>query len=216
MSDDITQFAAHDRRMRVGLANVTLNWSWVENHLVALLSVIIGEKSPVISSAIYFSANSLDSRMAMVDAAFKMFLMLRPEGEILSPHWTTTLNALKRLKATRNKIAHGQIISLHQNGKHHARLTSPIFDIGRLGREMRSGQMPGLSANDVENAAQAVLDLLPKLEAFAATVSAMVGGDEPALRQRLDALAALFPTPDHPQDNQTQPEPSPQPQSSGE
>ena len=154
--------------IRAGIASVTLAWAQIENALVMMLTAILKLHNYRIPAAIYFTLTSLESRMNIVDAAFRELLEGRLLKEEILILWHATFCTLSRLKVTRNKIAHGQIMHQARTKKIHMRLTAPMMKYMAHTNLDDGAQLHGLSANDLEHSAKAAREIASDLERFEA------------------------------------------------
>jgi hypothetical protein len=177
--------------LRGGVADVTLAWATVENSLMSLLDFIVNERKTLalrqIVSAMYFSLTNLESKFRMVDTALKQFVHGHPaEAEFLAVWHGTVENRFTRLKATRNAVAHGQIVAI----RNRARLTAPIFDFAPS-RQVRKGhQLPGMGPDELRQSAEAAEVLCERIISCAVLVKFVRDPAQLAtLRRRLAQLS---------------------------
>lgn len=171
--------------LRSMVADVTLAWADLENTLVMFLAAIMGgDTFKGLASAIYFAPGNLETRLAIVDRAFRELLFDNPVEDHLGSTWNTLMNALGRLKVTRNKVAHGQIVTIALGTRQHVKLTAPIFDFQRSREIRRQNQLIGLSSHDIQNSVDAVRRAGRKIRTFSEKVVPLVrSGDTSTLRK---------------------------------
>jgi hypothetical protein len=190
------KLAEEQRRLHSGVATVTLAWANVENAMAILLGGILQDAPARISSAILFAPNNLETRINIVSRALEALVAENPKADEIMRLWGTLMNKLGRLKSTRNKVAHGQILASHFNGKNHVRLSAALFDFGR--QVWSGGNPPGLTSGDLENSARAVAELTQRIDEFNGVVQHIHTGDAEALLRTLAELAAEHPHPQKP------------------
>ena len=210
---EIQRMLDDSKRLGDGITNLTLTWASLENVMVTLLARILQEDSAAISSSVYFSLPSLDARLRAVEAAFRAFVTGHPAQDELEPAWKGLMNRINRLKGTRNKVAHGQIVTISSNGKNWVRLTAPLFDFKTHHDAIKAGQLPGLGPSDVEQSVAAAGELRKLIDIFRSVVECTYKGDDATLQKKLAELAAQSPNPDSP-NTQTHAEQKDPPQSS--
>lgn len=158
------------RRMEKAVADMTLIWSRVEIELVEVLAEVINDKSKVLASAILFAPTSLDARVAIVDKAFVALLPQLRDSEKIAGSWEKTVEKLLKHKRTRDRVAHGQVVSVEQaDGSFAVRLTASLYDVNRLKRD-DDGVTLGLSCHELEQSVKAVDLVRMKVGSFATVV----------------------------------------------
>ena len=91
----------------------------------------------------------------------------------------------------RNKGAHGQMTTtMIRSRKRHVRLTTPLSEYGQLRKAARKGQLPGMSANDLERSVQAVEQTVRNLKVFTDIARAINSSAFSSLPEKLAALEA--------------------------
>jgi hypothetical protein len=207
---EIKKLIEDTEKLRRGVADVTLAWGHVENSLVTLLAGVLREDGAAITSAMYFSLTGLESRLRLMDSAMVQFAEMNAAHDEIIAVWANIMSALNRLRKTRNKVAHGQIVT-HNAGapsRSCVRLTSPIFDFKSSILAYEKGQLPGIGSDDLQTSCLAVGKIINKLQSFHEIVRLMhAGGDSSPLRKKLAELKVEPPNPDNP-DNPNPPAPS--------
>lgn len=211
--EELSRLARETYDLREGITNITLAWANIENAAVMLLASIFREQSAALSSAVYFSMTGLDARLNAIDAAFRTLIAGHRFEPQISEGWNTFTNRMKRMKTTRNKVAHGQIVTVFHHGKNHARLSSPVFDFRRAAAAHAKRQLPGLSASDLRGAIEGASKAVDLIWVFDAMIDPIYQNDVPALQQKLAELAMLLHHPNNP-DTQSPPTASLPPRSS--
>ena len=149
--------------MLKAVAGVTLAWAEIENAFVFLFRMVLHHHTMAIASAIWFAPTNLETRINIVDQALREAIFeSERETEILAV-WVPIMNSLNRLKATRNKVAHGQLVTHRRNGKSYVRLTAPLLNRAVFRQSRSRKQLPGVSAADLEQSAIATLALVERV-----------------------------------------------------
>jgi hypothetical protein len=113
-------------------------------------------------------------------------------GSLLND-WEVVYERISKARKLRNAVAHSSPITHLINGKPHARLSPPAFDVIRIGRKLAARQIPGLSGEDIRRGiikaghASACVDAINRL------ISEFHDGN-PSLQQRFAALKACLTT----------------------
>lgn len=137
---------------------------WVE--LEIAMSTLLYEvlrlepRSSHIAYALYYSPTSIEARTELVHNALCQLIAENTGLVVIEPLWALTYKKIGRARAIRNAVAHGMPLTLSVNGKNHARLTSPAFDIIRVGRIISKGQVPGIAAQNLMDAVKKVALLM--------------------------------------------------------
>lgn len=138
------------------VADITLAWGHLENSLADLLDGAAGINDLRISSAIFFTPPGIETRLKITSNAFVSFLnTAQGVPAFVSDQWNCLMNALGRMRDTRNSVAHGQIVKITARRKTHIRLTQPIANLAGI-LNFAAGQLPGLSENDIAISARSV------------------------------------------------------------
>jgi hypothetical protein len=91
---------------------------------------------------------------------------------------------------TQDKGAHGTIHTLVIEGKNHVRLTSPAFDVIRVGRPIAEGKIPGITADSLRRSNEKLAKLTLCVDHINRIVVAARNDVLPALRSTLAELEA--------------------------
>jgi hypothetical protein len=195
-------FDAHTNEfqaLRNGVSNATLAWAEVENAMVALLTAILNRENMGIPAAMYFALSGIESRLTMVSYAFTELLFEQEKTEYaprLGSLWDKMIRRLKRLKTTRNQVAHGQIVSISDpqlsggSPLGTQRLTSPAYDFSRFREARKEGRLPGLSAKEVLEHSKAVYAASQSVYDFEQCVRFIHADSVKALLEKLLQLEA--------------------------
>jgi hypothetical protein len=183
------KIAAEYQAIREAMLDLMFSWAGLENTLSILLGKIIRDPSNNLASAIYFAPSNTETRLNIIGSVLKMAIGGSPHYETkIAPAWKRFTNSFGGRKSVRNQVAHGQITTMGVKGKNHARLTSPLFDFGRIGGPLSRGNLAGLSSNDIRQSAVAIRKLTDEVDNWMKIVDAIYAGNEKAL---LDTLAKL-------------------------
>jgi hypothetical protein len=124
-----------------------------------------------------FCASGIEVRTNIVDKAFRCLVRLTAPrfprgGEIESfviTEWASLLTCLRRLRATRNKVAHGAMTIFGETERRpsYARLTAPMLQMDD-GREeaLLKGRKPGMGANELKISTLAVRKAVDRIFDF--------------------------------------------------
>lgn len=137
-------------KMRLAVGAALMNWGDLENALAHFLRDLLQHPDNSIAPVIYFAPNNTETRLYIVDGIVNHILCHTTIhfGEELYLCWQKVLSRINKSKDSRNRLAHGQIVTWQKNDKPHVRLTASIYDVSRFRKDF--GQMPGISLNDVE------------------------------------------------------------------
>jgi hypothetical protein len=134
----------------------------LELALGALLQAILNIKAPNsnVARAIYFSIPGFDQRCVTLGRAIEQFVHDHLQADKsqyddisrIAEAWSKLQRPLKSVRATRNVVAHGSVSLIPHGGRHHARLTAPVFDPIRVGNLINKGSIPGLGVSDLQRA----------------------------------------------------------------
>ncbi|AOO81230.1 hypothetical protein BHK69_12820 [Bosea vaviloviae] len=142
-----------------------------------------------VAYAIYFSPSGFDARSEIVDNVLKQFMFENGELGSLRNLWDRVFLKVQRARKVRNTIAHASPQTLVINGRSHARLTAPAFDVIRLGRKIADRQIPGLTASDIAEAVQTAHFARDRVDEVNRVFEAFYR-ERPVLPQRLLELEA--------------------------
>lgn len=170
---EIADLVQENQAMNEAIVAAVRAWAGLENSLAYLLGTIITQGGGSLGMAIYYSPDSTETRLGIVNEAAVHFCASHPDGDPVKPLWIQLYKRIKKSKSTRNKIVHGNVVThARRNGKNYIRLTAPIFNFTSKNKDMAHlikqveamargeiSQLPGMSANDVMDAAANFSDL---------------------------------------------------------
>ncbi len=160
--------AEHERldreheKLRGAIVAHQRGWAELEIALSALLYEVlrIEPRSSHVAYALYYSPTSLEARTELVHNALSQLFAENVGLAPLESLWKLTHRKIGGARTIRNTVAHGTPHTLSIGGKSYARLTSPAFDVIRVGRIVSKGQIPGISAQDLVTAVARVAQLM--------------------------------------------------------
>src|SRR5262245_6351507 len=166
--DDVKRMSAESARNekeheKLNGAILTHHRGWVQLELAlsALLYEIlrVEPRSSHLAYAIYYSPTGFEARAAQVNNALIQLISENASLAALEPRWSSLDRKINKARTMRNIVAHGAPNNLVLRGKTHVRLTSPAFDVIRMGRVVLKGQIPGIGVGDLITA----VERLPRL-----------------------------------------------------
>jgi hypothetical protein len=208
----LAELARESQAMNEAIVSAVRGWAGLENALAYLLGTIITQGGGSLGMAIYHRPNATETRIAIVDEAIVHFCATHPNGRSVHDLWDKLLTRINKSKSTRNKVVHGNVVTYGPaKGRNHIRLTAPIFnassknpDLAQLlknAEATRNGasrrQPPGMSVNDVVNAARNFAELSQMIGELRLIISHMQRQvpDDVGFQKKYQTLAAhLTPT----------------------
>jgi hypothetical protein len=109
--------------MKQAVLDVTLNWAHLENGIAFLLESIISRSNYQFGFAIYFSVASADARLKIIDEVINELFEKQKNTRNLLKHkdlkkledtWKRLFQKLGKIKTTRNKVTHGNILPVRK------------------------------------------------------------------------------------------------------
>jgi len=187
--------AEQHRQMREGVADAILAWASLENGSVMLLANLISDREDLhFASAIYFAPTSIDVRTSILNRAFLARFNDELQHRDFRELWGKLVKRIDGKRQKRNIIAHSGIATHFQNDENHVRLMKPIWNSYELVPLSKSGQLPGMSANDVLQISKGIWDLAETLQMFTSAVRSFRIGGAQALSQACLQLKTRFST----------------------
>lgn len=136
--------------LKGAVADAIFAWAGIEEALCSLLNDILAIRDRAYGPAIYYVPTAAEIRIAIVDSAVRHWLVGgRPYDDLIAGAWQKIALQLNSCRKVRNKIAHGEMQRWAVHNKRQVRLTGSIFTT-----EYNPGQFPGMSTNDVKQAAR--------------------------------------------------------------
>lgn len=101
-------------------------WNHVEGALADFLSTLIETENHNISSIVYFSPHSMQTRVDMISklVAYRTQSFHHKEAK---PEWDKLAGRLRKKKGVRNLAAHGVIVGHRESGNPQVFLLAPVF-----------------------------------------------------------------------------------------
>lgn len=143
--------------VKVAFESFSSAFSILEYSLSALLHAILGSSiRDRIPYAIYYSVNSFDARVSIVENALTEAIRQNDKLKPLAAptHWPYLAEKLRSVRILRNAVAHGALHTLLIRNKPHVRWLPPATDVIRVGRIIAKRQIPGLTAEDINRGKQ--------------------------------------------------------------
>jgi hypothetical protein len=213
--EELQAYSTELMKLRNGVATATLAWSEIENAMTELLTAILNRDDMHLPAAMYFSLSGIEARFRLVSAALVELLHPLKKAQEKLPVadqsadqvlklWRPLANRLRRLKDTRNQVAHGQIMSIggwaDDDKLGTPRLTSPMWDVMRRLGDLRASRKPppGLRSNDIFVHSAAVTKAAEHIRDLNECVRLIHAANKPALREKLAQLEREHPHQDGP------------------
>ena len=155
----------------------------------ALLYQILNIHNSKVAYAIYFSPTSFEARCEIVGNALREVIAENAELNDLQSLWERVFKHVNNARKIRNTIAHGNPQTLVINGKSHARLTAPAFDVIRVNKKIAKRQVPGLTASDISEGIQTAQFAHDRIDETNRLIDSF-HNDRPTLPQRFRELEA--------------------------
>ncbi len=188
------RLAKEHEKIRNSISLFNTSFSELEIALSALLYQILNILNSRVAYAIYFSPTSFEARCEIVDNALREVIaenaeLRNTEQNNLQPLWDRIFKHVNNARKIRNTIAHGNPQTLVINGKSHARLAAPAFDVIRLNRKIAKRQVPGLTASDISGGIQTARFAHDRIDETNRLIASF-HNDRPTLPQRFRELEA--------------------------
>jgi hypothetical protein len=187
----------------VALQLFHMQFSELDSELGTLLHSILSNRPTMVPFAIYFSVDSLGARLNMVDSA-----VIEAVGEhrkLLGPlmnetRWPYILARLRKIRDSRNLVAHSSIKNIDIRNRLYIRLMAPTLDT-RVTRVIAKRQIPGMTSDELTERTQpisTIKDCIDRVGAIFQDVIAAKGASLPLrfreLEDSLTRLRNLYPT----------------------
>jgi hypothetical protein len=180
----------------------------LETALSSLLHAILNGKKSDVPRAIFFSVNSLEARVNIVENALLESISENRRLNRLGAKgvWPYIAEKIGDARKLRNAIAHGVPQISIIGGKYYVRWLAPIGDVIRINRAFAKRQIPGVATAELIRGFTPLPHIILCVEAISEIVSASRRSRNRALREkvalldgRLTALRSLYPVaPKHP------------------
>lgn len=179
--------------MREAVLNSSLNWADLENSLALLLRSLMRGTLEEIPFVIYFAPSNTETRIKIVDAVFEHLIFDGVDSALLEKCFKKILEKIHRVKDSRNKIVHGQIVTVGRALKQEVRLTGTLFDVSRLRKSLdkQNGrpQLHGMSVNDVKTISEKIHECRSLVDDFAGIIDLIGRCERPTLHGKVLQLA---------------------------
>jgi hypothetical protein len=157
--------------MNNAICGVIRAWSSLENAAAHLMGSIVNQGGGSLGMALYFTPSATETRFQLLNESIVQFAKQDSRGEIVIGLWDRLFKRMRENKLMRNKVAHGDIVTVNQGDRHYVRLTNGIFDFSSSNKDQqrmiknaintitKSGapQLPGMSHSDVSKAADMIV-----------------------------------------------------------
>lgn len=158
LGSDLRVFQEY-REMRQAIAFAVMSWGTLENALAGLLKVILDTPNYQMPYAVYYAPSNTETRISIIDNTITHIDRRSELTPRILACWDSLRTKIDRSKNTRNKIVHGNVVTIHYSGQNRCRLVSPVFDFTRraqreLAAAVKQRQFLGMSPHDVSNAAK--------------------------------------------------------------
>ena len=156
-------------------------------------------RSSKIAYAVYYSPDGFHGRIALVDNVIKQLIFENGGLSDLTEQWNILFKNFGGVRKMRNTLAHGTPITLLIRGRNHVRLTSPAFDVIRVGRPLAStGDPPGLKTDDIRDGTSKLRWLADRVDEVNRAIDAFHQNEPKAFSERFAALKAGLQTSHNP------------------
>jgi hypothetical protein len=168
---ELDRLAKQRSEIERAILAIVSEWASLENSLALLLGACLD--SPFgIALPIYYAPSNTETRIKIVDAAFRHRFSTPAGHEHVMPLWETFLLRLGRNKDARNSAIHGQIATVFINGRNHVRHTPLMWDFERHRKGIKPRQLPGKSGADLKGCAEALRARCGDADLFSRLLSA--------------------------------------------
>jgi hypothetical protein len=173
----------------------------IETELSSLLHAILNSKKSKVPQAIFFSVNSFDGRVNIVENALLEAISENRRLKRLGTKriWPYIAEKIGDARNLRNAIAHGVPQTWIIRDKYYVRWMAPIGDVIRIDRALARRQIPGIATADLVQGFAPLPHIILCVEAISEIVSASRRPRNRALREkfvrlegRLTALRSLY------------------------
>lgn len=179
-------------KLRNALELFRTRFSELEIALSTLLYEVLhlNNRNSKVPYALYYSPTSFHARVELVENAVVQLSLENDELKQLPKLWETISRKLHQARNVRNAISHAAPNTLVINNKRHARMTSPAFDVLRVGRTISKRQIPGLTAKNIVDGNKNLKLLHHSADAVNRVVGAFHAKAPKALREKFRELRA--------------------------
>lgn len=164
---DLERLAGEHRAIQDLRLAVIDAWNRLEDGMTEVLRVAACMPDPVAASILYFSPYSFSTRQQMVDRLVEHLVVHGAKDPNLLAEWKKISEKLKTPKGARDLAAHGSVVSHHQDGENHVRLTPSLGQLHSHLKSYRDGKLPGKGRLDLTQAIEAIETRITLLQEFA-------------------------------------------------
>ncbi|MEX3918172.1 hypothetical protein AB4Y43_18325 [Paraburkholderia sp. BR10872] len=127
-------------------------WANLENTCSRLFYDVVhcSPQESHVAYAIYHALGGFESHLTVLGAALEQLIVENTDLEVLKEPWRKVLDALRKIKVTRNSVAHGSISTILHNNQRYVRLTAPWFDVKKNAGQLRNHNIPGIDGKALE------------------------------------------------------------------
>jgi hypothetical protein len=127
-------------------------WSNLENTCSRFFYDIVNSapQESQVAYAIYHTAPGFEGQISILGAALKQLIVENPDLDPLTKEWSKAQAVLRKIKETRNAVAHGSVLPFQHKGQTYVRLTAPWFDVRKNAGALRNHSIPGIDSATLE------------------------------------------------------------------
>jgi hypothetical protein len=184
---EVAKLGKEHEAIKASMHRFNNGFAELESALSGLLHTILNVQNSLVAYAIYHSPTSFDARCQIVENALIQIASEKKEIQDILEPWKGISKKIDKMRNLRNFLSHGVQQSLTIRGKTHARFSPLAFDVIRMGRKVASGEIPGLSANQISDGINTLLLCRDNVDAVIKIIAAY-HDEDPAWRRRLEAL----------------------------
>jgi hypothetical protein len=143
---------AEHEQIQAAIIQFHRRFSELEVAASALLHAILNGKKSHVPYAIYYSVNSFEARMSIVQNALIEFVSEHKDdlGVIVGEScWPYMASKIRKIREIRNALAHGTPNTLYIGARAYVRVVPPVFDVIRISRRIANREIPGLKWTDI-------------------------------------------------------------------
>lgn len=182
-------------QMQAAILQFHRRFSELELAASALLHAILDGRNSKVPYAIYYSVNSFEARIGIVQNALIEFVSEHKDdlGVIIEEScWPYMASKIRKVREIRNALAHGTPHTLSIGNKPYVRVVPPVFDVIRISRRVANREIPGLKWTDIWEGGKPMVPMVDCLDHINRILTAyhQHGSKSPTLPDRLLELKA--------------------------